>query len=237
MIGFLTTMALAAPCALQVDRGRIPAAEPRLGFVTGKAVLTTESGAAIDDLVCLLTAEPTLSLTIAVHTDAQGADTFNLAMSQSRADAVRTALIDRGIAAPRLIAAGYGETRPLAENSTADGRARNRRIELWTVPPRDPPPVVPAPTPAPVVVVPPPDPCPSWRAAGAAVPRWDGCAGEPRHWTCTLPIGIGPAVSLVVSCLGADQVNKDGQTWFVTLRDGEVAALTGTADRSSLVLR
>ena len=63
------------------------------------------------------------------HTDSQGSDAFNQKLSQSRADSVKAALITKyGIAADRVTATGYGESRPIADNSTADGRAQNRRV-------------------------------------------------------------------------------------------------------------
>ncbi len=71
--------------------------------------------------------------TIAIegHTDNKGGADYNLALSQKRAEAVRAALVDRfGIAAGRLTATGFGETKPIETNDTIEGRARNRRVEL-----------------------------------------------------------------------------------------------------------
>jgi len=64
------------------------------------------------------------------HTDNVGDDAQNMALSQARADAVRQWFIDHGIAADRLIAKGYGETQPVADNATPDGQAQNRRVEF-----------------------------------------------------------------------------------------------------------
>jgi OOP family OmpA-OmpF porin len=69
------------------------------------------------------------------HTDSIGSPTFNRALSERRAAFIVEALVQQGIAADRLIAVGYGETRPVASNRTAEGRARNRRIE-WVVGPQ-----------------------------------------------------------------------------------------------------
>jgi len=70
------------------------------------------------------------SAVIEGHTDSDGAEAYNQALSERRANAVMNELINRyGIAASRLSAVGYGESRPIASNTTANGKARNRRIE------------------------------------------------------------------------------------------------------------
>ncbi len=73
------------------------------------------------------------------HTDALGGPAFNLRLSQQRAEAVRTWLMDSGIAGDRLEATGYGKTRPVADNKTEEGRERNRRVEFHIVPGGGPP--------------------------------------------------------------------------------------------------
>ncbi len=67
------------------------------------------------------------------HTDSQGSDTYNLRLSESRANAVRNYLIQRGVEATRLIAKGYGESMPIAPNTTREGRAKNRRVEFKVI--------------------------------------------------------------------------------------------------------
>jgi outer membrane protein OmpA-like peptidoglycan-associated protein len=69
-------------------------------------------------------------LLIAGHTDAAGSDEYNLILSRERAQAVRTYLIEHGIAPDRLIAKGYGEAYPIASNATEAGREENRRSEF-----------------------------------------------------------------------------------------------------------
>jgi outer membrane protein OmpA-like peptidoglycan-associated protein len=64
------------------------------------------------------------------HTDSDGRAEYNQALSQWRADAVRKYLADKGVAAYRMTAKGYGEDKPIASNGSADGRAKNRRVEL-----------------------------------------------------------------------------------------------------------
>jgi OmpA-OmpF porin, OOP family len=64
------------------------------------------------------------------HTDNTGIAEKNLALSQSRADAVKSYIAGKGINADRLIATGYGQDKPLGDNKTAAGKAKNRRVEL-----------------------------------------------------------------------------------------------------------
>jgi outer membrane protein OmpA-like peptidoglycan-associated protein len=100
-------------------------------FDTAKAVIKPESKTVLDQIGALLTNDAALRLEIQGHTDNVGAPTANLALSQQRAEAVRKYLVDtHGIAAARLTTAGFGDTRPVADNATEDGRAKNRRVEL-----------------------------------------------------------------------------------------------------------
>ncbi len=100
-------------------------------FDTAKAVIRPESKAVLDQVGALLKHDPALKLEIQGHTDNTGAPTANLALSQQRAEAVKKYLVDsHAVAAARLTTAGFGDTKPVADNSTDDGRARNRRVEL-----------------------------------------------------------------------------------------------------------
>lgn len=75
-------------------------------------------------------ASPTALIEVGGHTDSKGSDEYNRALSERRAGAVRGYLVQQGVDGQRLSAVGYGETRPIADNDTAEGRARNRRVEL-----------------------------------------------------------------------------------------------------------
>ena len=102
-------------------------------FATGKDQLlpSPENDSYVATVVDYLTRHPEVTkLRIEVHTDSLGASEFNLRMSQDRADRLTGALVDRGIVTDRLSPIGYGKTRPIAPNSTAEGRAANRRVEL-----------------------------------------------------------------------------------------------------------
>ena len=70
------------------------------------------------------------------HTDSRGSNSYNENLSRKRAEAVRTFLISKGISANRIVAVGKGESQPIANNRTADGRANNRRVEIIVAPPR-----------------------------------------------------------------------------------------------------
>lgn len=98
-------------------------------FDINKAELKPESEAELDKLVQLLQENPSLKIEISGHTDNVGKPADNLLLSNNRAKAVVKYLTAKGIAVQRLMAKGYGETRPVADNSTEAGRAQNRRTE------------------------------------------------------------------------------------------------------------
>lgn len=101
-----------------------------INFETGKDVLNESSNEVLDRLVTMMKLNSKFNLEINGHTDSQGEDDLNLKLSEKRAAAVKNYLIEKGISADRLIAKGFGETQPVADNSTAEGRAENRRVEL-----------------------------------------------------------------------------------------------------------
>lgn len=82
------------------------------------------------EVVKLLQANPALRLAVEGHTDNAGTPAHNQQLSEARAQAVVTALAAQGIATGRLQSAGFGQTKPLADNATEAGRAQNRRVEL-----------------------------------------------------------------------------------------------------------
>jgi outer membrane protein OmpA-like peptidoglycan-associated protein len=101
-----------------------------LEFETGKAVIRPGSFASLDELTNLLKKKITFKLLIDGHTDNVGAKAFNQKLSQGRADAVKKYLTDKGIDASRITAKGYGMTKPVAPNTTPEGRQKNRRVEF-----------------------------------------------------------------------------------------------------------
>lgn len=99
-------------------------------FEFNSAALTEDSGEGVAMLVDFLESHPEISVELAGHTDNVGSDAYNLKLSTERAEVVRQALIDKGIASERLTAKGYGATKPIQPNDTEEHRAMNRRTEM-----------------------------------------------------------------------------------------------------------
>jgi len=99
-------------------------------FDLDKATLQTESTEELQHVVMLLRENPNLALEVQGHTDDQGADDYNLDLSQRRAETVVAYLGLFGIDTGRLTPKGYGESAPIAPNTTEEGRTKNRRVEL-----------------------------------------------------------------------------------------------------------
>lgn len=99
-------------------------------FDTGKATIRKESNEALDELVTVMKVKPKMEIEISGHTDNVGSPEANLKLSADRANAVRSYLIRQGVAENRIIARGYGETQPVADNETDDGKQKNRRTEV-----------------------------------------------------------------------------------------------------------
>jgi len=122
--------------AKQTERGMVLTLGDVL-FDTGKAELKPGAAPTLDRLSGFLAEASDRSVTIEGHTDSMGADSTNQALSESRADAVKTALVAKGIAAERIVAVGKGEAAPVASNDTAAGRQQNRRVEIIISNPSD----------------------------------------------------------------------------------------------------
>lgn len=104
-------------------------------FEFNKARLMLDSKTVLNNVAKALTNEPDVSIIIAGHTDSVGSDAYNKRLSQQRAQSVVDYLISKGIDSSRLRAVGYGESKPIADNSTDEGRERNRRVELQVISP------------------------------------------------------------------------------------------------------
>ena len=102
-------------------------------FATASAELTGDSHRVLDEVVATLRRNPDLKLEVAGYTDSRGSHSFNVRLSQKRAEAVRDYLVSQGIAADRLTAKGYGPSDPIADNATEAGQAANRRVELHII--------------------------------------------------------------------------------------------------------
>jgi len=99
-------------------------------FETGKAAILPDSESVLGEIVKLLQQNPDLKLRVEGHTDNQGNAAANQSLSEKRAQAVVAWLTAHGVEAGRLTAKGLGQTKPVEDNSTEDGRAKNRRVEL-----------------------------------------------------------------------------------------------------------
>jgi outer membrane protein OmpA-like peptidoglycan-associated protein len=99
-------------------------------FATAKYDLRPEARERLAKLSGIVLAHPGLNLTVEGHTDNVGSDAFNQTLSEQRAQSVRQYLIDQGLDAGTITAQGFGKTMPVADNSTAEGRQKNRRVEI-----------------------------------------------------------------------------------------------------------
>ncbi len=99
-------------------------------FMFDKSVLTLNAKALLDGVAEALTRRPDIKVAILGHTDSKGSDSYNQRLSEQRAQSARQYLIERGIEAGRMLAVGLGETQPIADNTSDEGREENRRVEL-----------------------------------------------------------------------------------------------------------
>ncbi|MGE5812325.1 MAG: OmpA family protein [Ignavibacteria bacterium] len=101
-----------------------------VNFQTGSNKLTLESYPILLNTIQVLTQKPELIVEIGGHTDNIGSEKYNMKLSEIRAQTVKNYLVSKGISGDRLIVKGYGESMPVADNNSAEGRALNRRIEF-----------------------------------------------------------------------------------------------------------
>ncbi|MCC6371861.1 MAG: OmpA family protein [Bacteroidia bacterium] len=120
------------PEIAKVDVQKITVIASKIYFETNKADLKLISHSALDDLADILKRNESVNLTIEGHTDSDADDAYNMTLSQKRTESVKDYLISKGVSASRLTPIGYGETKPIATNKTAAGKAKNRRVELKT---------------------------------------------------------------------------------------------------------
>lgn len=101
-----------------------------VNFEFDRSTLTANARTILDAVAAELAAYDTLRVELAGHTDSRGSEDYNLTLSRARAESVKRYLVDQGVAADRMVAEGYGEAEPVADNATDDGRELNRRTEL-----------------------------------------------------------------------------------------------------------
>ena len=101
-----------------------------INFETGKADIKPESQVIVDQIAEMLKANASLNVSIEGHTDNVGTAASNKTLSENRAKSVMNAIVGKGIGKSRLSSKGWGQEKPLADNRTEDGRAKNRRVEI-----------------------------------------------------------------------------------------------------------
>ena len=99
-------------------------------FEFDKSDIRPDAGVILDEAASQLAQVPNTRVSVEGHTDSSGADAYNQSLSERRAGSVRDYLAAKGVDAGRLSTAGYGESQPVADNATDEGRALNRRVEL-----------------------------------------------------------------------------------------------------------
>ena len=115
----------------QEPRGMVITLSGSVLFASNKSELLPAAQTRLNDVANALSRqEPTAQIVVEGHTDSQGTAGYNQDLSQRRAQAVRDYLVARGIASDRVTAQGFGFTRPIADNQSAEGRANNRRVEI-----------------------------------------------------------------------------------------------------------
>ena len=99
-------------------------------FEFNKATIKSVSFGLLNEVAQAMKDNPTIKVEVQGHTDSVGSDARNLKLSQKRAESVKAYLVKQGVEASRMVPKGYGETVPIADNRTGDGRAENRRVEF-----------------------------------------------------------------------------------------------------------
>lgn len=134
-LNFVLKLAVAPPekKPLAVLKAKKIEIRGKIHFETGKSTVLIDSYPILDDVAKILVDNPRVKILIEGHTDSVGSDAYNLNLSKARAESVMKYLVDKGIPGARLKAAGFGESTPIADNTTASGRAKNRRVEFTII--------------------------------------------------------------------------------------------------------
>lgn len=118
------------PKRVEVTQDQIVIHE-KIQFETDKAVIKPESFGLLDEITAAVRDTPQIKkLSIEGHTDSTGSDKYNRKLSDQRAASVKAYLVEHGIDAGRLVSKGWGESKPIGDNATEDGREQNRRVEF-----------------------------------------------------------------------------------------------------------
>lgn len=103
-------------------------------FATDQSAIQPQFRPTLDQVAQTLAEYPKTMVDVLGHTDSDGSEAYNQALSERRARSVSDYLVSHGVASVRMATTGYGETRPIASNETPDGKAQNRRVEIKVVP-------------------------------------------------------------------------------------------------------
>jgi outer membrane protein OmpA-like peptidoglycan-associated protein len=103
-------------------------------FDVDSSAIRPQFRSTLDDIAQTLTSYPETYVDVYGHTDSDGSDAYNLALSQRRAQSVADYLVTRGVQRARIATEGFGESQPIASNATAEGKQQNRRVEIRIVP-------------------------------------------------------------------------------------------------------
>lgn len=123
--------ALAKLASIKEDaRGTVVTLSGSVLFRSNESTLMPGAETRLDQVIAAFAATKERNVMVEGYADSQGSDTYNLALSQRRADTVRIYLVQHGYPAGRVLARGMGEQSPIADNTTAEGRANNRRVEI-----------------------------------------------------------------------------------------------------------
>ncbi len=123
----------------QEQRGMVITLSGSVLFASAKSDLLPGAQTKLDDVAKALTRQdPTSKIVVEGHTDSQGAASYNQDLSQRRAENVRSYLVSHGIASDRVTAQGFGSSRSIADNTSPEGRANNRRVEIVVQPSNTP---------------------------------------------------------------------------------------------------
>mgnify|MGYP000931709249 CR=1 FL=1 len=115
----------------QESRGMVITLSGSVLFASNESTLLPAATVKLNDVAdALIKGNPDSNITIEGHTDSQGQRQYNMDLSQKRAEAVKSQLVARGVAADRIKTVGVGPDRPVANNTSAEGRANNRRVEI-----------------------------------------------------------------------------------------------------------
>ena len=103
---------------------------PAFGTMSGEREILPQSFPLLREIAGVLKVNPALHISVQGHTDSTGDDSYNLALSEKRAQSVKRFLVQNGVEEGRIDAKGFGETKPITSNETEEGRAKNRRVEF-----------------------------------------------------------------------------------------------------------